>query len=268
MSNIQNTENDNATSGLFGWLIRKWWTMPLIVLALFLMVTLLLNWLGDTPATWLAYRITLALSAMAILFLIGVAVSAFVHKQIGQGCTILVADLMLMAFVLVGSFVLSMADASAPEHFADKHPIPQGMKLSDPLKIEIEYPYRDTSYTAHLVDSNDPGTWLQLNGQYGEYGYDLYYPPLSDGWVFLRCYEATSGLPLSEDHIPQRTETSVRGHTSFGQVANMRQNSFMLYEGDFDEYYAVRVEAWHRDSLSGAETKLLEKPYRLDGWMR
>jgi len=48
----------------------------------------------------------------------------------------------------------------------------------------------------------------------------------------------------------------------------MRQNSFMLYEGDFNEYYAVRVEAWHRDSLSGTETKLLEKPYRLDGWMR
>lgn len=259
---------ENPSSGAMAWLMEKWWIAPLVVLGLLLLVALFIDWFGNTEPTEWVYTITMLVGALSMVLLIVAAVACFVHKKIGRGIEIIVADIVLTGLVLMGGTALSMMAASAPEHFAKNHPIPQGMKLNDPLKIEITYPYRDTCYTADLLDTNDSDTWLQLNGGNGIYSYDLYYPALSDGYVFLRCFEATSGLPLSDEDIPIVSETSVRSHDAFGQVANMRQNEFTLYEGDFDEFYAVRVEAWHRDSLSGTETKLLEKLYRLDGWMR
>lgn len=48
----------------------------------------------------------------------------------------------------------------------------------------------------------------------------------------------------------------------------VEKQKFTIYEGDWEEYYAVRVEVWHRDSISCKETKLMEKFYRMEGWMR
>ena len=43
---------------------------------------------------------------------------------------------------------------------------------------------------------------------------------------------------------------------------------FTIYEGDWEDYYAARIEVWHKDASTQKETKLLEKVYRVDGWMR
>ena len=58
----------------------------------------------------------------------------------------------------------------------------------------------------------------------------------------------------------------VKGHTEFGLVADKQQ--FSIYEGDWGDYYAARIEVWHKDASTGVETKLLEKTYRVEGWMR
>ena len=33
-------------------------------------------------------------------------------------------------------------------------------------------------------------------------------------------------------------------------------------------YYAAKIEVWHKDAKTGRETKLMEKVYRVEGWMR
>lgn len=43
---------------------------------------------------------------------------------------------------------------------------------------------------------------------------------------------------------------------------------FTIYEGDWGDYYAARIEVWHKDAATGEETKLCEKTYRVEGWMR
>ena len=53
---------------------------------------------------------------------------------------------------------------------------------------------------------------------------------------------------------------------SFSTLVNKRE--FVIYEGDWGDYYAVRVEVWHRDSVTHQESKLMEKVYRMEGWMR
>ena len=53
---------------------------------------------------------------------------------------------------------------------------------------------------------------------------------------------------------------------SFTQLVNKKR--FTIYEGDWEDYYAARIEVWHKDASTQKETKLLEKVYRVDGWMR
>ena len=89
---------------------------------------------------------------------------------------------------------------------------------------------------------------------------------MPDGEVFLRCYEATENIELSASRLKEASTVEVKNHKGFGPVVEGQQ--FSIYEGDWDDYYAARVEVWHYDASTGKETKLLEKTYRVEGWMR
>ena len=118
------------------------------------------------------------------------------------------------------------------------------------------------------VDSLSKDSYLQLwNGfQGGLYNYSLYYPALPDGEVFLRCFEATENIELSASRLREASTVEVKDHAGFGWVA--QKQMFTIYEGDWEDYYAARIEVWHKNGSSGEETKLLEKTYRVEGWMR
>lgn len=258
---------EERKQGVWQWLMKYAWRIPLITLGLHFIILLMIFWLEkSTELTWLGWAF-LVISLLSVLLLLAGAIDAFVHRQTRRGIELVVADIVWLALLLIEDLLVVFMVSTLPDHYASRHPIPEGIELNEPLKIEIKYPYRDTSYTAALVDPEDPQTWLQLAGEWGQYRYDFYYPALEDGTIFLRCFEAGSGEPLSEENIIFRTVTEVKDHTEFGQVANMRQKDFVLSEGDFGDYYAVRVEVWHQD-VYGEETKLLEKVYRMDGWTR
>lgn len=36
---------------------------------------------------------------------------------------------------------------------------------------------------------------------------------------------------------------------------------FTIYEGDWGDYYAARIEVWHKDAATGEETKLVSYPW-------
>ena len=95
-----------------------------------------------------------------------------------------------------------------------------------------------------------------------------YYTGLPAGKIFLKCFEATENIPLSEDRIPERSAVSVGSTEGFPFHQMVDHQCFTIYEGDYEDYYAARMEVWFRDSLSGAERKLTEKVYRVEGWMR
>ena len=96
--------------------------------------------------------------------------------------------------------------------------------------------------------------------------YDLYYTALPAGDIYIRCYEATKNIPLSEESILRESRLTINATTSFTPLVNKKR--FTIYEGDWDDYYAARIEGWHKDECTQKETKLLEKVYRVDGYMR
>lgn len=203
------------------------------------------------------YDMTAVIYVLTVLFaciVIAMIVSCIVlsRKKRWKALIIsIVANILLLAATAY-LLVFLMLFSPLPDKFGKKHPIPDGLEYSIPLSMGESC---DTSC-------------LQLTngGQGGIYRYDFYASDLAAGEVFLRCYEAVEGIQLSENSIPERSKVSVPETTSFTKLVDGKE--FTIYEGDWGDYYAARIEVWHKDAATGAGTKLMEKTYRVEGWTR
>jgi len=167
---------------------------------------------------------------------------------------------LIAVIICVGVYyaLVGLMTNSQPDSFGKDHPIPENMTYEVPMAENTPGPE-----AANLSQDNYLQLWEGI--QDGIYEYSFYYPALADGEVFLRCYEATENIELSASRLREATTVAVKNHTEFGQIADKQR--FTIYEGDWDDYYAARIEVWHKDA-AGEETKLMEKIYRVEGWMR
>ena len=154
--------------------------------------------------------------------------------------------------------------------FGRRHPIPDGMDVNIPLPVEwsVKDGEIEASYTEAGVYENVTDTYLQVweGFQGGIYQYDFYYGPLPAGEIFLRCYEVTENIPLSESRLTQASTVEISATTTFSCLVNKQE--FVIYEGVWGEYYAARIEVWFKNAETLQERKLLEKVYRVEGWQR
>ena len=131
--------------------------------------------------------------------------------------------------------------------------------------MEYSIPFEENTNPAIVIDRD--GSLQIWNGiQGGIYKYDFYYGPLPAGEIYLRCYEVTENIRLSADRIRESSKVTIDTTSSFSKVVD--QLEFTIYEGDWGDYYAARIEVWHKNAKTGRETKLMEKVYRVEGWMR
>ena len=233
--------------------IKYWWT--LIAFMAFVMIILLIL-VMSAPAT--VFETILGILLLMTLIALPVSwIVLLINKQ-WRKCLLSYILSIVTIFVLGG--MLSFAAMWGPgyDNFGKKHPIPDGLKYNIPMD-------RD-SIAITPVDSLDADAFLQVQGHYGEYSYDLFYGPLPAGEVFLRCYEATKNIPLSEDRLTERSKVAIDSTITFSQLVHNK--SFTIYEGDWEDYYAARIEVWFKNKETKEECKLLEKVYRVDGWMR
>ena len=164
----------------------------------------------------------------------------------------------LPVILILAVLALILLFSRSSDKFGKNHPIPEGLQFSLPLD----------SLSTSEVDTLDSKSWLVLwnDIQGGIYKYDFYYSPLPAGEIFLKCYEATENIPLSVKEIEERSKVQIDSTASFTQLVNKQQ--FSIYEGDWEDYYAARIEVWFKDAATGQEKKLLEKVYRVEGWTR
>ena len=173
--------------------------------------------------------------------------------------TLLLVCIIGIAAYLVAAGVLTSA-SSQSDSFGKDHPIPDGMKYEIPKeKDDPVEPIIDT-----LLTDNYLQIWDGIQG--GIYQYCFSYPALPDGEVFLRCFEATENIELSASRLREASTVIVTNHKDFGIIADKQQ--FSIYEGDWGDYYAARIEVWYKNRDTKEETKLMEKVYRVEGWMR
>lgn len=234
-------------------IIRFWWLFPLLFAAAIFSIAI-------TSSSWtaMAWEISILLTSMA---LITSWIFLLIFKKWWRFLFSFIMGALTVAFFIYLLYLgISLAFNPGPDNFGKEHPVPTWLDYNLPLEEGEELPCP--------VDSTAQKTWLQIWNyiQGGTYVYDFHYPALEEGEIFLRCYEATGNIPLSSERISLASRVSVPSTTSFSRVVEKQR--FTIYPGDWGDYYAARVEVWHRDAKTGNERKLLEKVYRVEGWQR
>ena len=172
--------------------------------------------------------------------------------------------ILILGVIIEIAGMLHAAFGPDNDDFGKRHAIPADLEYNEPMEL------RD-SVLVEPADSLDVDNFLQIYNDFqgGKYLYDFHscYISLPAGDIFLRCYEATENIPLSPKVIPAKSKVEIAATDySFTQLVNKQE--FTIYEGVWGDYYAARIEVWHRSATTGKEIKLMEKIYRVEGWQR
>ena len=248
--------------------LKYWWIFPMALgVFMFSLAALFTTWLPVLE------DIVAILLMVTIIALVVSWVILLINKKWWQCLTSITGSIMVVCLLW---FPLVIGAMHGPYHdgFGKKHKIPEGLEYHLPLGYTDENGRKDLfnfpgdTLDVAEIDSLNPDTYLQIwnDFQGGRYIYSFYYGPLPQGEIFLRCYEVTKNVPLSEHEIAERSNVKIGTTHTFRQL--VYKKGFTIYEGDWEDYYAARIEVWHKNASSGEETKLLEKIYRVEGWMR
>lgn len=269
------------------WLVRYWWIWP-VACIVFTIVSLIPNLF---PPKIDAIIDKSGLFIVLFLLLMQLISFIFIRKkqEKGKASGCVAAGIIWLAIFLSFSFFYSLWSQSQPTGWAASHPIPEGLEYNIPLQeirvvdgdtvvpvLGIELRGTDTMYyrkgwqkhTPPTIDKENEQTWLQIwnSFQGGIYKYSFYYPELLSGTIYLRCFEVSKNEELSAKRLKEATSVDFHRHNKFGKIVDMQE--FTIYEGDWGDYYAVRVEVWYHDSGKKEDRILMSKIYRMEGWMR
>lgn len=269
------------------WLVRYWWIWP-VACIVFTIVSLIPNLF---PPKIDAIIDKSGLFIVLFLLLMQLISFIFIRKkqEKGKASGCVVAGIIWLAIFLSFSFFYSLWSQSQPTGYAASHPIPEGLEYNIPLQeirvvdgdtvvpvLGIELRGTDTMYyrkgwqkhTPPTIDKENEQTWLQIwnSFQGGIYKYSFYYPELLSGTIYLRCFEVSKNEELSAKRLKEATSVDFHRHNKFGKIVDMQE--FTIYEGDWGDYYAVRVEVWYHDPGKKEDRMLMSKIYRMEGWMR
>ena len=267
---------------LFNGIVRFWWVLPILFVLLSVVVFLALrschsHWVqAAAVAGWLLF-VPLLLVQLIILAVRRCWGRLVASSAVGVASVGIVGLLLARIGIrLTWSFIAMLLAAvlwpaiDPSDGFGKEHPILEGTEYCIPLERHFSVVDGEwvTDYEEALADSTDTASWLQVwnDSEGGRYLYDFYYPALSAGTVYLKCYEVGDNICLSGNVMRRNTSVGCNAKKSFSKLVEKQE--FVIYEGDWGDYYAVRVEVWHRDSTTHRERKLMEKVYRMEGWMR
>ena len=126
---------------------------------------------------------------------------------------------------------------------------------------------RSRELASRLAGKDGQPFRLVTGMQPGIYGVVYSLNPGEPGTVYLRAFEVTKGTPLSVDRLKTASGTRMTWSADpaerFGAKAG-----FTIYEGDWGKPYAARFEVWFKPDSGGAERKLTERIFKIEGWQR
>ena len=99
--------------------------------------------------------------------------------------------------------------------------------------------------------------------------YDVYgfLNPGEPGYLYLKAFEVTRGTALSAERLKQDSLEYV-GWSDNPDEQFFWNAHIMIGEGDWGTYYPARFEVWFVPASGAPERKLMDKVYRIEGWMR
>lgn len=112
-----------------------------------------------------------------------------------------------------------------------------------------------------------PSLELRNSFQPGLYNSAIWVNPGDAGMVYLKAFEVTKGTPLSVGSLREYSNEWI-GWSSDPEELFFSNTHFTIYEGDWGKPYAARFEVWFKSDSGGAERKLIERVFKIEGWQR
>ena len=210
-----------------------------------------------------------------VLLILATLVIAIVKKRYFTAIGVVVMGVFIFLYSAWTMVIVGLGEGHG-DNFGKRHPIPEGMEY---YTTKITPEYGNTSAQAYL-DSLvvERGIVVVDYGQPGQYRYMANVPAIPErGKIYLKLYEATTNLPLSE-YIKYNTTIEVEASDtaviyamkSDGKHSMETKNTqyFTVQEGSWGDYYAARVELWYQPESSGEEQLLHSVIYQIEGWSR
>ena len=210
-----------------------------------------------------------------VLLILATLVIAIVKKRYFTAIGVVVMGVFIFLYSAWTMAIVGLGEGHG-DNFGKRHPIPEGMEY---YTTKITPEYGNTSAQAYL-DSLvvERGIVVVDYGQPGQYRYMANVPAIPEkGKIYLKLYEATTNLPLSE-YIKYNTTIEVEASDtaiiyamkSEGKHSVETKNTqyFTVHEGPWDDYYAARVELWYQPESGGEEQLLHSVIYQIEGWSR
>jgi len=168
----------------------------------------------------------------------------------------------IVAFVLYGIFMFFIETVDG-DGWADNLTIPENIELYLPKGDGFQIrPDSINDLTKNKLDFE-----LYNSFQPGLYEYDLWVNKIEKGTVYLKAFEITQEYPLSTDRLLKQSSIKINNPTD--SILKFGTNGhFTIYEGDWGKPYAAGFEIWFKPDNSGKERKLIDKVYKIEGWMR
>ena len=213
-------------------------------------------------------------SLICAILVITTLIVALIKKQYKNVFLIALMGVLLIAYAIAATFFGGLGNG-ALDNFGKRHPIPEGMEY---YTTKITPEYGNTAAQTYL-DSLvvDRGIVVVDYGQPGQYRYMANVPAIPEkGKIYLKLYEATTNLPLSEHDVKTSTTLLVEPSDT-SRIYKMTDkepnrwndtDEFTIHEGSWGDYYAARVELWYQPESGGEEQLLHSVIYQIEGWSR
>ena len=210
------------------------------------------------------------------LLIIATLIVTIMKKQYRNAGRIVGIGVVLIIYTFIVSLFAGMGEG-AFDNFGKRHPIPEGMEYEETIVEEKGWYSRNR--TQQEWDSIITERTFLLTGEKGVYRYMVYLPPMDEeGDIYLKMYEATTNLPLSEGIVKNRSnihilpsDTAViyqmKGIGTSSWSEDMRE-AIVINEGSWEDYYAARTELWFRPTNGGEERLVYSKIFRIEGYSR
>jgi len=142
---------------------------------------------------------------------------------------------------------------SPPDYYGAHKKIPKNIEINEPInKNPSKEQYNE--YDLILVNSVQPGI----------YSYWTDYQPKENGYFYIKAFELTSNDRLSAERIKKSSKVMV-------DVLEKKveyNGEFTIYEGDWGDKYGSRIELWFQPLSGKKESKITERNFIIEGWMR
>ena len=210
-----------------------------------------------------------------VLLILATLVIAIVKKRYFTAIGVVVMGVFIFLYSAWTMVIVGLGEGHG-DNFGKRHPIPEGMEY---YTTKITPEYGNTSAQAYLdILVVERGIVVVDYGQPGQYRYMANVPAIPErGKIYLKLYEATTNLPLSE-YIKYNTTIEVEASDtaiiyamkSEGKHSVETKNTqyFTVQEGSWGDYYAARVELWYQPESGGEEQLLHSVIYQIEGWSR